>query len=78
MSKLLKFTLSKPGGAHRITFFETPAGTFDRVDHHGDSVTWQHFITLSEVGYTIYSCATLGYTITEEGKQHEKQTDKPI
>ena len=71
MKSLLRITLVKPDHNHKITFFETPSGDFDRVDHHGDAVTWQHHITLGEVGYTIYACSELGYSIERKSSTNE-------
>lgn len=74
---MIKITLSKDSINHKIVFFETASGTFDRVDHHGESVTWQHHINLGEVGYAIYACHKLGYSI-ERVDSNEIQTKQPV
>ena len=62
--KPLRVRLNHPSVADNyIEFFQQRDGTFERVDHHGDSVQWYHFVKPEDMANTIYLCSCMGYKI---------------
>lgn len=71
----LRVRLEKPDSDSYIEFFQTPDGLFERVDHNGASVFWQHFVKPEDMANTIFFCSKLGYIING-GVKYEYE--KPV